>query len=278
MPFNDDYNDYDSWAGWSNQNQTPQWEPFNIPIEKPRSSNLLGENYYGYNMRNPQTGEVGTLPYGTFQKTGSSGGLETDVDTRQPSRYITNNQRGYSRNYGTSNYGLGDVNKYGLATNNNPMPYFGGLEAPRGQPPLESNNKYWKMPDLPTFNMPTYTAPARNEARVSELVQKAGAAGTSKLARGLGSAISKTMGAPDSPMKREMMKNAITGYGEGVDKVMSGAQQTGLQQYDREYRAQEDAARMNYQGQAQSALAKYQGENDRINKMYEAALKIYFGR
>jgi len=186
------------------------------------------------------------------------------------------------RNLGLRGYagglGVGRVRDLGVGGVGKPMPYFKGLTAPDGTQISRWDSNYWKMPDKPVLNIPTYTPIARNEGRISELAQKAGAVGLGKLGRALNTALSQARGVGDSPMAEQTTRNALRGYGEGLDSVMGQAQQTGLQQYEQEYKPLEEANRINYEGQMKSALADYQSETQRINAMYEAALKDYFGR
>lgn len=183
---------------------------------------------------------------------------------------------GLSRYGGRGGYAIGGG--LGLGRTTNPMPYFEGLKDQMGMPISQTDPKYWKMPDRPTLNIPTYTPTARNEGRISELSQKAGAVGMGKLGRALTAALSQARGMGDNPMAEQITRSALRGYGEGLDSVMGQAQQTGLQQYEQEYRALEEANKINYEGKMKSSLADYQTENQRINAMYEAALKDYFGR
>lgn len=166
---------------------------------------------------------------------------------------------------------------FGLPTGK-PMPYFEGLKDQYGMSISPYDSKYWKMPDKPVLNLPTYTPPARNEGRISELSQKAGAVGVGKLGRALTTALSQARGMGDNPMAEQTTRSALRGYGEGLDSVMGQAQQIGLQQYEKEYQPIEEANRINYEGKMKSSLADYQTQNQRINAMYEAALKDYFGR
>lgn len=161
---------------------------------------------------------------------------------------------------------------------NKPMPYFEGLTDKDGMQISRWDSNYWKMPDAPTLELPTYSVPARDETRIQNLIQQAGATGANKLARGLTQALTKA-GSEESPMaKKQIMRGALSGYGQGLGDVMSQANTQGRAQYEQEYQPYLEANRINYEGKTKEALADYSTETQRINSMYEAALKDYFGR
>lgn len=269
-PYNDQYEvDYSKILPRASTEETPPTKiNWNTPaVSEPTLNDYVQSaqthmNDIGLKWKDASSGSTGG--------TGRSGyPVETSASLIASSSLPRRTAGGYG--LGRGGYGLGQAT-------GKPMPYFEGLTDQMGMPISRTDSKYWMMPNQPKLELPTYTPTARNEGRISELSQKAGAVGSGKLGRALTTALSQARGMGDNPMAEQTTRSALRGYGEGLDSVMGQAQQTGLQQYEREYQPQEEANRINYEGKSKSALADYTSETQRINAMYEAALKDYFGR
>jgi len=115
---------------------------------------------------------------------------------------------------------------------------------------------------MPTLTVPTYTAPVRDEARETQLAQKAAAPGL----RAMRSSVTRAMTTNEAnPNARRMsLREALAGYGEGLEKVMAGAATTGANKYEREYSDQAEQAKINYQN-----------EVNRRNTEFSAAMQDY---
>lgn len=119
-------------------------------------------------------------------------------------------------------------------------------------------------PTRPT--VPVLTMPARDPQRVRELVQEAAAPAI----RGLRDQYRKIMNQHyDNPNVRRMtLREAMSGYGGGLDKVFGGARQYATNQYEHEYADKSTEARANWQ-------ANVNAENDTYNKAWQEWFKNY---
>lgn len=118
---------------------------------------------------------------------------------------------------------------------------------------------------MPTLTMPTFTAPVRDEARQTALIQKAAAPGL----RALRSSVTRAMATnEDNPNARMMtVREALAGYGQGLENVLAGAEKTGRAEYNDEFAGKEREAEINYQT-----------EVTRRQQMFTAAMNDYVRR
>jgi len=111
-----------------------------------------------------------------------------------------------------------------------------------------------KEPELP--DAPTYTAPERDEGRVSQLMRQHAAPGIKKLRQAVMVASSRYYDNPN--LRRMTLREALAGYGEGLENVMSGAHSMAradyadergeeLQTADRRFQTNMEQWRANYQ-------------------------------
>jgi len=110
----------------------------------------------------------------------------------------------------------------------------------------------------PTYTPPTpYTAPQYDENRITDLTQTQ-AAGT---VRGLRSAVQKIAGSRfDNPnVKRMTLRDALAGYGQGLQSAMSKASESARGLYNTEYGMKADELKTNYGTAVQASQAQYQG-------------------
>lgn len=215
-------------------------------------SDLTNQPYYTANPAFPYSSQGGAQPnYADIidQLSKASAPAKTPVST--PSSYFTP--------YGPTNPN----------PNAKPMPLLPGVT-----PPMGTTNT-WQMPALPTYTPSTYTAPTRDMARESELVQKNAAAPVGKLSNAWMTALTKTQSEPNPYIRKEMLRQGLSGYGEGLNAIMSGAGKEGRAEYAQEYAPLVEQAKMNFQAQQQAGLAGYSADITRQNMMYEAALKEY---
>jgi hypothetical protein len=122
----------------------------------------------------------------------------------------------------------------------------------------------FSMPTTPTYTAPPdYVAPEWDEERITSLAQKRSAAGL----RGMRSQMQKiTGGYYENPnVKRMTLRDALAGYGQGIENVMSGAEKDATSEYAREYGVKGEEAKINYgakttksQMDFQAQLASYQ--------------------
>jgi hypothetical protein len=68
-------------------------------------------------------------------------------------------------------------------------------------------------------------------------------------------------------VKRLTLRDALAGYGQGVENVMSGAQDKAESAYEREYATAYDTAGRNWQSQNQSKMMEWQAKiNDYMHQ------------
>jgi hypothetical protein len=93
----------------------------------------------------------------------------------------------------------------------------------------------------------TFAAPEYDEKRISALSQRFQAPGVRRLRREVRSA---TGGAYDNPnVKRMVLRDALAGYGQGLESVTAGAYKSALGQYGQEYGRAWDTAMTNFKAQ-----------------------------
>lgn len=121
------------------------------------------------------------------------------------------------------------------------------------QPIRPLNTQPVLPPNKPT--VPTLTMPARDPARIRQLVQEAAAPAT----RGLRDQYRRVMAQHfDNPNVRRMtLREAMSGYGAGLDKVFGGARQYATQQYEHEYADKSTEAKANWQAQVNAENEAY---------------------
>ena len=65
----------------------------------------------------------------------------------------------------------------------------------------------------------------------------------------------------------------MEGYGSGLARAATGAENTAQGQYNTEYAGLVDQAKTKYQGAVTGSLADYQNKIARVNATYDAAMK-----
>jgi hypothetical protein len=138
-----------------------------------------------------------------------------------------------------------------------------------GGPKTVSTQSKILPPDLtpPVYptTIPTYTPPAYDTKRVQALTELAAAPGMRNLRTQMREAQGKYYENPN--VKRMTLRDAMAGYGLGMENVMGGARSQATQQYQAEYAPEVTAAQTNYQA-----------EINRMNAQYQAALMNYMNR
>lgn len=92
--------------------------------------------------------------------------------------------------------------------------------------------------------MPTYEKPEYDEDKVSALTQKRAAGGIRNLREATQEATSGTYDNPN--VKRMTVRDALKGYGTGLENVMGGAGQAARAEYGQQYAAEVGASMANF--------------------------------
>lgn len=120
---------------------------------------------------------------------------------------------------------------------------------------------------MPTAGeMPTFAAPERDQGRIKELTQQKSAAGL----REMRAQIQKAMGQGyrNANVKRMTLRDALAGYGQGIENVMTGAQTAAGSEYNTEYASKYDTAGKNWQTAYQTKMQDWQNKVNDYFKNY----------
>lgn len=111
--------------------------------------------------------------------------------------------------------------------------------------------------EAPTMGeAPVYEKPEYDEAKVSSLTQKRAAPGVRRLRETTQQAMGATYDNPN--VKRMTVRDALAGYGSGLENVMAGAGSTARAEYGQQYAADVNASMAKYQGALQRQRDQYQ--------------------
>lgn len=110
------------------------------------------------------------------------------------------------------------------------------------------------VPDIPEFELPEY-----DETKVAGLAQKIAAPRVRTLRETTREAISRRGPGYENPNIRRMtVRQALKGYGTGLESLISGARKGAVSEYGQQYGAAVNAAQMNYQTKVSTTMAQYQ--------------------
>ncbi|MFA5340309.1 MAG: hypothetical protein WC332_00890 [Clostridia bacterium] len=129
---------------------------------------------------------------------------------------------------------------------------------------------------------PTYNAPTYDEGKVESLAQKKAAPGL----RAARMALQQTTGGyyENPNVKRMTLRDALAGYGLGVENVIAGASGEARNQYNTEYGIEADASKttfnagveggkLNYNTELIKSQQEYAGKTSEAEKNYTAQLE-----
>ena len=120
----------------------------------------------------------------------------------------------------------------------------------------QSPYKY-KSGQLPGMGeLPVYEAPKWDEERIKSLAQRIAAPGLRNIRQQVQRA--STMPSTNPNIRAMTLREALSGYGQGLESIMGGARSGAGQEYAREYGTKESEARANYEAKKQKMFAEYQ--------------------
>lgn len=133
-----------------------------------------------------------------------------------------------------------------------------------------------ERPVFPTFEgiqYPSYTVPERQPERVEKLTQQLAAPGI----KGLRSQVQRAIGRRyiNPQVARMTLREALAGYGQGLESVMAGARRGALTQYEQEYAPQLEKSRLEYQAGVGRAQEEYRTRVQAGIAEYNMAMKEY---
>lgn len=129
-----------------------------------------------------------------------------------------------------------------------PLPYYWGMN-PDVYPELTAS--------VPTMDeLPEYEAPEWDEERIRALTQTQAAPGLRNLRQQMARAY--TLPSTNPNIKAMNLREALAGYGSGLESIMSGARRGAGEEYAREYETEATEGRLNYEAQLKKLFAEYQ--------------------
>lgn len=120
--------------------------------------------------------------------------------------------------------------------------------------------------DMPRMGAyPEYIMPEMDRSRISELTELSMGAPMGRLRQGLNRALIESRYSTNPNVRGLARKRALSGYGEGIADIRTGAHREALSEYMPEFQAATGKAAM-----------EYQGGIGRINTIFQAAMNNYF--
>jgi hypothetical protein len=128
---------------------------------------------------------------------------------------------------------------------------------------------------LPTYNpgyreLPTYTGQTWNDAEVDSLAQKRAAPGLRALRSQVQRVTGRGYGSPN--VTKLTLRDALSGYGQGLENIMSGAQGEAAGEYGQKFGATSGEAYKEYGSKAGAAGAYNAYEADRAKTNFGAEM------
>lgn len=164
-----------------------------------------------------------------------------------------------------------------------PMPTIGNM-AEYNMPERPETPKFVapEMGDIPEFVAPEY-----DESKIAKMAQQNAAPGVRNLRTAIQAVASRRSDNPNAD--RMTLRDALAGYGQGLEEVMSGARQTASAEYAQKYAMEYKTAGMNweqavqtvrdkYAGAMEGSKMEYQAEMDAVNQVYSASVQAEAAR
>lgn len=164
-----------------------------------------------------------------------------------------------------------------------PAPTMGDLST--FKMPERGATPEFQMPEM--GNIPTFAPPEWSEKEIASMAQKAAAPGLRNLRTAIQSVAARRYDNPN--VGRVTLRDALAGYGQGLEEVMAGARESATNEYAIKYANEYKAAGMNweaavqtvrdkYAGQMEARKMEYQAELDAVNQVYAAAVQAESAR
>jgi len=119
----------------------------------------------------------------------------------------------------------------------------------------------------PTYGeIPDFLTPEWNEREINRMAQQKAAPGVRKLRTAIQQAQSRTYENPN--VGRMTLRDALAGYGLGLEGVMAGAQSSALGEYGRKYQTQYEGAAAKYSADRQAQAAVFNAAWQNYLKQY----------
>lgn len=110
-----------------------------------------------------------------------------------------------------------------------------------------------ELPEIPEFQPPEY-----EEREVAQIAQRIAGPQVRRLRETTRAAITRRGPGYENPNVRRMtVRQALQGYGTGLEGIISGARRGAVAEYAQQYGPRVEAARMTYQARVQASMAQY---------------------
>lgn len=135
------------------------------------------------------------------------------------------------------------------------------------------------MATLPTYNAPAfkslgaYNAPTWDEDKIDAITQKRAAPGLRELRNQVQRVTGRTYGSPQ--VTKMTLRDALQGYGAGLDRVMAGASAGAQSEYGQKYGFDVGNAKAQYGAGAANATAYNAWAEDAAKTSYGGAMTGY---
>ena len=129
-----------------------------------------------------------------------------------------------------------------------------------------------KIPAAPSPS--SYFAPLPDTGRIQFLTQQAAAPGARKLRMGLLGALQASKRAENPNVQALLGRQAVAGYGEGLESVMGGARREGMGMYAPEYAAMTEQEKANWLAANEKERSDYLA----VLEQYKAKLPVGMAR
>jgi hypothetical protein len=120
------------------------------------------------------------------------------------------------------------------------------------------------VPTLPTYNAPAYTPPAQDDGEYTQARGEAIAPGLREMRQGLRESISVASSLDNPAAKSQFIRQAMKGYGAGLDKVSAGAGREAQTRSDKKYAQELNNYRIQYDAKSDNYLRNYQNQINTI--------------
>ena len=239
----------------------------------PRSAQLTGGYYY-----DTEREEADRVKYDIAQSgggSGKSGGSKSGYPTTTTTLKSTSGQSTLGQSTSEKNIFQESSEQY----------------IPSGPKPTMGEMAEFEIPERPVTpefgtvemgEIPEFVAPEWDERAISALTQKRSAPGLRRLRTAVQESMARNFDNPN--VRRMTLRDALEGYGTGIEGVLSGAGQAATAEYAQKYANEYKAAGMNWQaavqtvrdkyaGQMESRKMEYQAELDAVNQVYATAVQ-----
>lgn len=121
-----------------------------------------------------------------------------------------------------------------------------------------------------------FTAPTRDEAKVKQYETQESAAGLRAMRAAIQKAMSQTYRNPN--VKRMTLREALAGYGQGLENIMSSSRKNAESRYNQEYQTAYDESVKNWQSAQSAKQETWKKDYQTKLSQYQTAVQQYLAQ